>query len=258
MFQTPQSDNVFVGDLPVPLTEEQVKAIFGAYGTVQQCKLLPPRQGKASALVRFQSAEEAKWFVDTLNGNIPEGLETPIVCRYANAPGGAGGGGGGFGAMHALGGKGMGKGKAQQSYGGQFGNDPYSMIYQMQLMNSGGKGKGTPGSFRELFGAAKAAGIIHGDWIPPECQLYIGNLPADTTDKGLYQLFSQFGAIAPSGCTCMKNDDGSCKGYGFVDFMDPDIAQTAVAAFNGLTTINGGSLVVRLKPAKQKGEGKGQ
>lgn len=264
------SDNVFVGDLPVVLSQDEVTAIFSAYGTVLQTKLLPPKGDKASALVRFGSVEEAQWFVETLHGNIPEGLETPICARFANGPGGGG----------APGVKGKGKGgKSPSPYQNPFQQyqDPnqYAMMSMMGMtgmMGGGmpGKGgaKGSAGSFKDLFRAARDNGVLSKDMVPPECQVYINNLPADTTDKNLYQLFSQFGALAPTGCTAMVNEDGTCKGFGFVDFLDPLTAQTAIAALNGLTTATGHMINVKLKnvrtgddaatPAKGKGKGKGK
>lgn len=55
-------------------------------------------------------------------------------------------------------------------------------------------------------------------------EVFIKNLPSDTTDCDLYKLFAPFGAISPSGVKAMVNADGSCKGIGFVDFMDPSHA----------------------------------
>eukprot|EP00446_Apocalathium_sp_SHHI-4_P003238 CAMPEP_0177194408 /NCGR_PEP_ID=MMETSP0367-20130122/22960_1 /TAXON_ID=447022 ORGANISM="Scrippsiella hangoei-like, Strain SHHI-4" /NCGR_SAMPLE_ID=MMETSP0367 /ASSEMBLY_ACC=CAM_ASM_000362 /LENGTH=94 /DNA_ID=CAMNT_0018642359 /DNA_START=6 /DNA_END=287 /DNA_ORIENTATION=+ len=85
------SDNLFVGDLPPHIQKEQFEAIMSAYGTVTSCRVMPAKNPgqKASALVRFQSVDEATWVVENLNGNLAEGLAEPIVCRYANAGGGS-------------------------------------------------------------------------------------------------------------------------------------------------------------------------
>merc|ERR1712137_1517306 len=91
-------------------------------------------------------------------------------------------------------------------------------------------------------------------------QIYISNLPSDTTDVDLFKLFCTFGALAPSGVKAMTNDDGSCKGIGFVDFIDPACADAAIAALNGTTTMSGGYINCTKKIAKKggKGDGKGK
>merc|ERR1719265_1414400 len=38
-------------------------------------------------MVRFETVDMATWVVENLHGNIPQGLEQPIICRFANAPG---------------------------------------------------------------------------------------------------------------------------------------------------------------------------
>merc|ERR1712226_1513387 len=120
----------------------------------------------------------------------------------------------------------------------------------MGMMGANGDGK--PASFRELWGAALNAGAISKVDVPPEGQIYVSSLPADTTDLDLFKLFSQFGAIKPSGVKAMLNEDGTCKGFGFVDFLDPMSAQTAVASMNGLTTMSGGTIQCKIKIQKDK------
>lgn len=84
----PPSDNVFIGDLPVEFDKQQLQDVFEAYGTVVDCRHLPPKNegAKSSALLRFGSVAEAQWLVDNLNGNLAEGLEEPIIVRFANSP----------------------------------------------------------------------------------------------------------------------------------------------------------------------------
>merc|ERR1740138_470442 len=111
--EPPPSDNLFVSELPADMTEETLKSIFGAYGTIQQARLMPG-QGKNAALIRFGSQDEAVWVRDNLNGNIPQGLATPIGVKYANPPGSGKGkgkdGGKGWSPGYDGGGKSGGKG----------------------------------------------------------------------------------------------------------------------------------------------------
>lgn len=239
----PPSDNVFVGSLPGDITEDTVRTVFGAYGTVVECRVMPPKDGRfagtASAMVRFSSVEEGTWIVENLNGNLAQGLNDPVVCRFAN-PGGAKGGGKGKGGFPG----------AQGGFGGKGG--PYDG-------KGGGKGK-NKGGFYGLYGAVKQAGILGGGTVPEECQLYISNLPQDTTDTDLYKLFAPFGAIAPTGVKAMPNSDKTgCVGIGFVDFVDPSCAATAVMSLQGFTLPDGtGIQVSTKKPSLSKGKGKGK
>merc|ERR1712187_867035 len=91
--------------------------------------------------------------------------------------------------------------------------------------------------------------------VPDEQQVYVGNLPPDTTDEGLYQLFAPFGAIGPIGVKAMKNEDGTCKGFGFVDFLSAESAQNAVAVLNSLRAADGGSVGVKIKGDKRQAGG---
>merc|ERR1712187_914006 len=86
--------------------------------------------------------------------------------------------------------------------------------------------------------------------IPDEQQVFVGNLPPDTKDEDLYQLFAPFGAIAPTGVKAMMNPDGSCKGCGFVDFLDEYSAQSAISTLHGYQTPDGNTLQLNTKRKK--------
>merc|ERR1719265_1583050 len=81
------SDNLYVKGLPPEVTENFMKEIFGQYGLVTQLKVLPrdPSQPSVAAMIRFGSVEEAQWLVDNLDGNIPQGMTTPVTVKFANS-----------------------------------------------------------------------------------------------------------------------------------------------------------------------------
>eukprot|EP00931_Biecheleriopsis_adriatica_P045468 TRINITY_DN26043_c0_g1_i1.p1 TRINITY_DN26043_c0_g1~~TRINITY_DN26043_c0_g1_i1.p1 ORF type:complete len:733 (-),score=175.06 TRINITY_DN26043_c0_g1_i1:45-1988(-) len=115
------SDNCFVSGLPLDITEQSLQEIFSSYGSVVSCKVLASdgRPDKA-ALVRFGSVQEAKWIVDTINGNMVPGVSNPIQVKFATtkhapaaAAGGGGGGKGGWGGGWGGGGGGGGSGGGQ-------------------------------------------------------------------------------------------------------------------------------------------------
>merc|ERR1712110_1055780 len=63
--------------------------------------------------------------------------------------------------------------------------------------------------------------------------LYINGLPGTCTDLHLYRLFAPFGPIAPKGVRAVTGPDGSCKGFGFVNYLDINAAQNAIMIMNG-------------------------
>eukprot|EP00408_Alexandrium_pacificum_P023960 CAMPEP_0171193122 /NCGR_PEP_ID=MMETSP0790-20130122/20216_1 /TAXON_ID=2925 /ORGANISM="Alexandrium catenella, Strain OF101" /LENGTH=107 /DNA_ID=CAMNT_0011658289 /DNA_START=55 /DNA_END=374 /DNA_ORIENTATION=- len=103
---TEPSERVYVGGLPEGISEEKLKSIFSAYGTLTDLKNMAAK--KACILV-FGSMGEAKWVVENLDGNMPEGITTPVNVSFAyggatwgkggagGATWGKGGGGGGGG-----------------------------------------------------------------------------------------------------------------------------------------------------------------
>lgn len=243
--QAPKT-NLWVGDLPPTFTDEDCQNTFASYGTIVQCRVTPAQPGRnASALIRFQSPEEAAWILENLNGNLPEGLDTPVIIKYANEPRNQ---------------------QAAQTAGGANRSQPYPGAGCMKggskgcKGGKGGKGCGDSaalGTFQSLYGAVKGAGLLgDGQHVPLECQLHVKNLPADTTDMDLMRLFSPFGALAPMKQLAMTNPDGTCKGVGFIDFLDPASAQAASVALDNFVLPDGTALGVTQKKQGRKG-GKG-
>jgi len=86
---TPQtqkkSNNVYISDLPSEVDENGVKELFGQYGTVTWARVFASK-GKptTNAIVEFATKEDSEWFVENLNGNVPEGLGVPIQASMTN------------------------------------------------------------------------------------------------------------------------------------------------------------------------------
>mmetsp|Transcript_59160 Transcript_59160/g.173054 ORF Transcript_59160/g.173054 Transcript_59160/m.173054 type:complete len:254 (+) Transcript_59160:65-826(+) len=247
MAATP-SNRLFVADLPAEMTEEGVAQILGPYGQIVSCKVLPPRQSgdKCAAIIEFANQQESEWICTNLNGNIAEGLTDPIVVRYANPTGDRSGSGG----------KACGKsyGKAPAAEGGCKGNSASSEPY------AGGKSrKGSGKGAAALLTSATEQGLVPGVKAPrpDDACVYVRGLPSDTRDCTLYELFCGFGAIPMGGVKAMLNPDGSCSGVGFVDMMEPWMAEQAIQALNGFKLNDGSSLFMKTKsPSKGKGKGK--
>ncbi|CAE7710340.1 unnamed protein product [Symbiodinium sp. CCMP2456] len=129
----PPSPALFVTGLPVDCTAEFAKSIFGQYGIVKDARMLPVAPGKtaAAAVVIMNTADDAKWIVENVNGNVPQSLTTPVTVTFKFR-------GKGFE-------KGFGKG-----FGG-FGGG---------MDMGGGKGKGMPGGANPAAAAALLQALV--------------------------------------------------------------------------------------------------
>jgi len=79
--------------------------------------------------------------------------------------------------------------------------------------------------------------------------LFIYNLPPDTTNDTLRSLFSRFGPITSANAIIDFN--GSCRGFGFVNFAKIEDAQNAIKDMNGYIVKNR-ALKVSFKDEKEK------
>mmetsp|Transcript_19332 Transcript_19332/g.45369 ORF Transcript_19332/g.45369 Transcript_19332/m.45369 type:complete len:146 (+) Transcript_19332:104-541(+) len=77
------STNVFISDLPAEMDDDMLASVFGEYGNVTWSKMMPSKGKSTQAgIVEFATIEEAKWVVENLDGNIAQGLSTPINVKF--------------------------------------------------------------------------------------------------------------------------------------------------------------------------------
>lgn len=81
-------------------------------------------------------------------------------------------------------------------------------------------------------------------------KLFIGNLPASTSEKDLENLFSAFGTVRSSK---LVTDvfSGQCKGFGFVE-MEGHEARAAIAGLDG-KDFNGQAMKVNFESPRLAG-----
>jgi len=87
-------------------------------------------------------------------------------------------------------------------------------------------------------------------------KIYAGNLPSDTTEKELTELFAAHGRVRS---IKLAHDvfSGKCRGFGFVE-MEGHEARAAIAALNG-KELRGNPLRVNLEqPRDAQGRGAGR
>ncbi|MFW5753065.1 MAG: RNA recognition motif domain-containing protein [Planctomycetota bacterium] len=86
--------------------------------------------------------------------------------------------------------------------------------------------------------------------------IYVGNLPYSTDDGQLQSIFAEYGNVT-SAKVIMDRDTGRAKGFGFVEMADPNAAQQAIQAVNGME-LEGRSLKVNeARPREDRGGGGG-
>jgi RNA recognition motif-containing protein len=108
---------LYVGNLPYTATEDELKSMFGAAGTVTSVAIIKDREtgrSKGFAFVEMSTADEANKAITMLNGRAMGGRDLRV--SIARPREGGGGGGGGFG-----GGRGGGRGGNRGGYGGNRG-----------------------------------------------------------------------------------------------------------------------------------------
>src|SRR5437016_12948602 len=64
-------------------------------------------------------------------------------------------------------------------------------------------------------------------------KLYVGNLPFNTTDESLQEIFAQAGSVQ-SAKIITDRDTGRSKGFGFVEMSTDQEAADAIQKFNGV------------------------
>ena len=79
-------------------------------------------------------------------------------------------------------------------------------------------------------------------------KLYVGNLPFETDEDGLRELFEQHGPTA-SVRVITDRDTGRSRGFGFVEFENDDNAEAALQALDGKDM---GGRALRVNEAQDK------
>src|ERR1700754_1559931 len=86
-------------------------------------------------------------------------------------------------------------------------------------------------------------------------KLYVGNLSFKTSESQLRELFEQHGEVA-SASLVMDRETGRPRGFGFVEFSNPEHAKAAIAALNG-KNVDGRDLTVNEARPREGGGGGG-
>jgi len=239
--------NLFIANLPLNFTEDELERVFGASGEIVRSKILVDHAtgvSKGCGFVLFSKTAEADEAVAKLNGRILDlpgfCFTHPLVVKKAkdeNRPNAAaaaataaahyGGGGGGGG------------------YSTAYRSTPVHVIHHHYNAAAAAKDKegvegGTDGELVPRFktydsGAAAAAGVSAApasSSSPPGHALYVYGIGSLATELDLYALFAPFGAIVKV-FVVREAATRAGKGFGFVTFGDYRDACLAVQTLNG-------------------------
>lgn len=236
--QEPQpQDNLYIKGLPGDMTEDFMRQIFGAYGQVISVKVMSYGDS-CSALMKMGSSDLALWMVENLDGNMPQGLDSPLTIRFANPPGTkpSTGVASSYGPITPL--------KPQPSarpspYNGSPAPAPAPKLHPQQeeeittAVNCVGAAMGVGKQF-----------VADGD----PSNLYVKNLPGAADDLYLYKIFAPFGAVQS---VYAKTGDNGAWAIGFVKYAFADDAEKAIAGLHGAQLPDGTVLHIQVKTSNR-------
>eukprot|EP00878_Enallax_costatus_P002507 GHUV01002687.1.p1 GENE.GHUV01002687.1~~GHUV01002687.1.p1 ORF type:complete len:330 (+),score=66.62 GHUV01002687.1:218-1207(+) len=206
----PPSDNLYAKNLPNTITEDELRSLFSPCGSVIECRVLHSGAGRggegagAGALIRMSSVSEASQAIQHLHNQRLQGSPMPLVVRYADS--------------HE---QKMKKAARQYKQFDRFGYGsgmPMGGGYHQQHQGPSHMGYYSPASSSQYGGGV--------------CSVYIKYLPEPTDKLWLYEKFAPYGAVLS--VKVLTNENGTCRGVGFINYGDPDAAARAVAAMNGM------------------------
>jgi len=245
---TAQETNLYVGNIEPTVTREALAKLFAPFGKVIEAKVLVDHvtgQGKGYGFVRMERREECDGAIASLQSAIlPSISSRGLAVRYhrpSNSTQSAG---------RRMGGRGLSAASVPGAGAGGAGGAAAAAMYSMYQMAS---------PYMSMMTMPFVPGPVPGLVIqqqPAQRQTFQGvcvfvyNLPQDTDPNMLRRLFASANTNVIS-AKVMRNADGRCRGFGFVNVATMDEALQAISSLNGVT-VGGKTLQVSLKTDKQQ------
>lgn len=243
------SNRLYVGNLSFKTTAPELGKLFETIGPVVNATIISyQNRSKGYGFVEFKDAEIAAQAVAKLNRIELGGRQISVEVSRSGGERPAGSGRGGFGGG---GGRGFGRGGFGGGGGGRFGGGGYG---------GGGRGFGG-GGYGGGYGGGRGFGGGGGGprRSPPrnpitdstarsETRCHLGNLPFQLTQEELKKVFEGF-AVREALIVANKFS-GRSRGYGFVEFENPDEQKRALSTKGSPFKI--GDRDVTFSPAVQR------
>lgn len=237
--------NLYVSGLPETMTVEEFESMFTGFGVIITSKILSHPDGKSrgAGFIRFDKRSQAEVAIRNLNGTIPEGSQKQLTVKFANpphvnkqmmrmpdphmaTPNGND--------VHAGRGRGYGNGNVGPvfSQGTSYRYSPLNPVASTPMSMSMGSG-GQSNSFSNT------------SWC-----IFVYNLPPDSDEKLLYEMFGPYGAILNT--KIVRDTQSKSRGFGFVNMPEYQAAFNAIVGLNGKPMPHGKALQVSFKTPKNK------
>jgi len=234
-----KANKVFAGNLPSDLTEDELSSVFGTYGKLEKCILLPakPDQKGRAALILYEERESAETAIKLLNDvyKFRTDSEEPIHVKWGRDKDDGGGSWGGSGGGQSWSKSGdwgssgggwkddRGRG-SNSSWGGRGGWDGGRDSGRDRRDSGGSSGWGGGGGYdKDRGGKGGKSGA-------PSGKLYIANLPDDITEEAIQFVFKTYGQVKRVHIMNGKVVNGCVSA--FVDYDSINEAETAIATLN--------------------------
>jgi len=219
------SDNIFVKCLPLEFTEDDLRNLFGQYGTVADCKLLlaADNSSRCQGLVRFSGIAEAQHAIAQANGLIPMHGSSALIVRFADTPTEKA-------RKHRVAMDHTRHGLQPYPFQKPYGSLPAS-LEGMPMPNGMGTMHGDPSQVAWSPHHQGMGHGIRGNGMGTVTSIVVKGLPQDSDDLLLYRLFAPHGAI--TSVKTLRDDTGKCKGIAFVNFCHAQEAARGVQANDG-------------------------
>lgn len=233
--------NLYISGMPLSCSKESLARLFGRFGDIITCKVLEDDSGssKGVGFVRFDKRRQAEAAIDALNNNIPDlpGALKPLTVKFANPPSQKM-------SMDMITSVAQAKGLAASVSPAALRNQGlYSPVTAAAFSSSLSNYAGS------AFGMNLPASLTPPNTISPWC-IFVYNLPTNSSELTLFQLFSKFGAI--DSVKVITDEEKKCKGFGFVNMVSYEEACCAILRLNGYCLERGKPLQVSFKKPKNQ------
>jgi len=247
-------DHLYVKGLHCTSTTDQLHTLFGRFGEVKWCRILPlpfqPRSGNVpdvAALVQMASGSEAQYAIEGLNGRTSAELGQPMTVRFAESK--HGGETGEAKPNNNIYVKGWPVGFPDfllQSIFSQFGS-----VVRLRLLENPDPDQPTCAALVQMSRVEEAAVAVrqlHGRTlnltVPPmhvryagkdqghSDNLYISSLPRTVTETQLRSTFNKYGEIKR---LRLLQQPGSQETHALVQLSSPQLAAQALRELDGAT-----------------------
>lgn len=219
-FARPSSDaikgaHLYVSGLPINMTQQDLEDLFSPYGKIIMSRILSDSTtglSKGVGFIRYDQRTEAERAIKELNGSVPKRAIEPITVKFASNPNNLN--------------------KVIPPPIAAYLTPQTARRFGGPIHHSAGRFRYSP--LADLPPNAMLPGnAVNGSgWC-----IFVYNLPPETEENVLWQLFGPFGAV--QNVKIIRDlQTNKCKGFGFVTMTNYDETVVAIQSLNGYSLGN--------------------